>query len=134
MKRCPENGFRQTSHKIHKDIEWLIEYLPKFNGISILWLQDMVEIDASLASDASLIGGGATFRKQFIHFKFSPWVLEHTSNIAQREMLTILVALRTWGPELRGQVIRFSTDNENYKFAINLAEVVINIYCNVFGK
>ena len=102
-----------------KDVKWWKQYLPKFNGTAILWLQDSMEVDQFLASDASLVGGGAVMEKQFFHWKFDAEVLQQTDNIAQKEILTIVVVVKLWAKQLAGKVVWFSTDNEISKFAIN---------------
>ena len=108
-----------VTEDMRKDVKWWLEFLPGFEGTGILWLQDNVNTDALLASDASLTGGGATHDKQMFHFRFSPQIMQETENIAQREMLTIMIAIKLWKQELSGKVVRFSTDNQNCKFAIN---------------
>ena len=45
--------------------------------------------------------------------------MENTTNIAQREMYTILISMRLWGHEMYGCVVKFYTDNQNSMFAIN---------------
>ena len=34
-------------------------------------------------------------------------------------MITIVIAIKLWTPQLAGRVIRFSTDNQNAMYAIN---------------
>ena len=119
MTDCPEKGTVVVNEEIINDIDWWLGYLPSFSGVSILWLEDSLKIDELLASDASLIGGGATHGKEYFHFKFPGWILEETDNIAQREIYTIVVAIKLWGSRLAGKVVRFKTDNMISKFAIN---------------
>ena len=118
LRNCRENG-NPIQSELLKDIAWWKCFLPTFNGVLILWLLDLHPIDELLASDASLIGGGAVHKNEFVHFKFHPEILESTSNIAQREMYTIMVAMKLWGHKLAGNVVRFYTDNQNCLFAIN---------------
>ena len=104
---------------MRKDLKWWEAFLPDFSGVSILWLQDCLVTDYWLASDASLVGGGAVHQHQFFHIKFNQETLDNTTNIAQREMLTLLIAVKLWCEDLSGKVIRFNTDNQNCMFAIN---------------
>ena len=46
-----------------KNMQWWLDFLQIFNGVSILWLQDLKKIDACLAFNASLIGGGAVMQQ-----------------------------------------------------------------------
>ena len=66
-----------------------------------------------------MIGGGATQGKEYIHFKYSEYILQTTQNIAQRELYAIMVAIKTWKEELAGKVIRLSTDNQLSMIAVN---------------
>ena len=106
-------------NEMKKDIKWWLEFLPGFSGTSILWLLDKWEYDEQLASDASLVGGGAVCQNEFFHFKFNDNILKKTSNIAQLELFTILVSLRLWGQKLAGRVVRFYTDNQISMHVIN---------------
>ena len=119
LREMPERGYMHMKEKILQDLNWWRHYLPEFNGISILWLQDCLMVDNWFASDASMIGGGAMHGKQFFHFKFPKKILEIISNIAQRELLTIMVAIKLWSKALAGKVVRFSTDNQVSMHAIN---------------
>ena len=115
---CATSG-NKLDQEMVKDIQWWRDYLPDFDGVSILWLEDCLTTNAWLASDASLIGGGAVHKKQFFHVKFSPFIMNTTTNIAQRELYTILIAVKLWAKELSGKVVRFSTDSQVAMFAVN---------------
>ena len=119
LKQCYKDGKNTITQEFMEDLRWWKEFLPQFDGTAILWLQDKWGYDQQLASDASLTGGGAVFGKEYFHFKFDETVLAETTNISQREMLTILVSVRIWAPDLCGRVVRFCTDNQNCMFAIN---------------
>ena len=119
LKQCSDSTKYSVDSEIMKDLQWWKQFLPTFKGTAILWLQDSLTYEKLLASDASLVGGGAVHRKQFFHFKFPEWILQQTSNIAQREMITICVAIKMWSQQLAGRVVRFYTDNENCMYAIN---------------
>ena len=101
------------------DMQWWQEFLPSFDGSAILWLLDKWNYDQQLASDASMVGAGATFNQEYIHSKFTEEILTITGNIAQRELYTILVAMRLWGAQMTGRVVRFYTDNQVSMFAVN---------------
>ena len=119
LTECSDQGHNVINEEMKKDIQWWIQFLPTFEGVSMIWLLDRCGYDEQLTSDASLVGGGATFQTQMVHFKFNQQLLDNTSNIAQRELFTTLVALRIWAPELTGQVVRFYTDNQNSMYAVN---------------
>ena len=107
------------TQEMRKDVQWWLKFLPEYNGTSILWLQDMIEPDILIASDASMIGGRAVCNKEYFHVKFPETILQITSTIAQREILTIMIAVKLWSRTLEGKIIRFSTDNQVSLHAIN---------------
>ena len=113
------DSISMVDNELRKDLKWWKHFLPEFDGISILWLQDSMMVDEYLASDACLTGGGAIHCKDFFHFKFTNEILQQTHTIVQLELFTIVIALKKWSIELQGKVIHFSTDNEVSKFAIN---------------
>ena len=118
LRNTKEGSKYQVQEEMSKDINWWRQYLPKFSGVCMLWLQDVKEYDKLLASDASLIGGGGIHDKEYFHVKFPQEIINQTSNIAQREMVTILIAVKLWARKLKGKVVRFYTDNENCMYAI----------------
>ena len=105
--------------EMKKDLNWWLQFLPKFDGTSLIWLQEEYQEHSTIETDASLIGGGATYGKEFIHFKFTHDNLKQTANIAQRELFTILVAIKIWKKRLTGKLIRVKTDSMNSMFALN---------------
>ena len=123
LKETLNTGVTMVHPEIRKDLNWWKHFLPTFNRVSILWLQDVAQIDELLALDASLIGGGATHRKEFIHFKFPENINTATNHISVKELLTIVVAVKIWSEQLAGKVVRFFTDNEAAMHAINHGRV-----------
>ena len=119
LRTLPMVGYVKVPNQVIQDLRWWKEFLPTFDGVSILWLQDCLQIDEWLATDSSMIGGGSTHDKQFFHLKFPQKILESTINIAQRELFTILVTLKLWKNKLTGKVVRISTDSQVSMFAVN---------------
>ena len=107
--------------EMRKDLQWWSDFLPKFDGICIMWLEDWRAVDKTLVSDASLVGGGAVLHghKQFFHVRFPQWLINTTEHIAQREIFVIMVLVRLWANQLCGKVVRFSTDSETSMHIIN---------------
>ena len=121
---CKEDYSNYVTEEIRKDVNWWIGFLPGFDGTSILWLEDKWDYNELMATDASLIGGGATMSnelgsKEMFHCKFPQHIMEATNNIAQREMLTIVIAIKLWRKQLAGKVIRILTDSQVSMYAIN---------------
>ena len=119
MKEMPAHGHTTLRKDLKQDINWWRHFMQKYDGISILWLQDCLQINKFLESDACLIAGGAHCDKEYIHFKFPAEVMEQTNHISQREMYTILIAIKKWCRNLAGKVVRLSSDNLVSVQAIN---------------
>ena len=118
MTNCDEHH-NIKDEEMDKDIKWWLEFLPQYSGVSTLWLHDMKQYNTTLASDASMIGAGATFNHQYFHHRFSQEILQQTNTIAQLETFAVLIAVKLWCEELSGRVVRFYTDNQNTMYAIN---------------
>ena len=116
---CPEPGTIKVPDETRKDVNWWKEFLPTFNGLSILWLHDSLEVDHELATDGCLSGGGAVCGSECFHLKFNPELLEECEHINQLELYTITIAVKQWKEKLNGNIVRLSTDNEASVWAVN---------------
>ena len=101
-----------------KDLMWWEIFLPLYNGVSIMWMQQNPVPDSVIACDACLKGaGGILWGKGFYRLTFPPeW---QDKNIAYLEMLAIILAVKVWGHELRGNRIVINCDNESCCYVIN---------------
>ena len=59
--------------------------MPTFDGISILWLHDN-DKSSIIASDACLVGHGATYGNEYFHIKFDDFLLGRVEHISQLEL------------------------------------------------
>ena len=104
------------------DIAWRLEYLPKWNGISIFYDDVWSNNDKlHLWTDASNAGYGAYFQGQWIMQSYIGTLSSQTSRpIAWRELYAIVSAANTWGKQLKGKRIQFHCENQ----------AVVYILCN----
>ena len=65
-----------------------------------------------MATDSCLHGAGAVCTNEYFHAKFPEEIKKEFTNIAQLELLAILLAVRLWGHKFTGKIIRISCDNE----------------------
>ena len=102
---------------MRKDLEWWEKYLAVFNGIEILWLQELQTPQGEFATDACLTGMGATLLNEC----FSVHVPQNYKDwsITQLEMLAVLVACRRWATRLSGLYIFVHCDNQAVIHCIN---------------
>ncbi|MES9881884.1 MAG: hypothetical protein ABW185_13480 [Sedimenticola sp.] len=104
---------------LHRDLLWWDTFLPLYNGISMMAIVDWSVPDSVLATDATLKGCGAVFGSKFFHAVFPRFILDQKLSINALEMLSIVVALKMWGNELKGQRIVILCDNQSSCNVIN---------------
>ena len=100
-----------------KDIEWWKNFLPTYNGVSIMWLDQFLEPDFVVATDACKSGLGGVCGNEYFHFKLRGDYLNY--NIAYLEVLAVIMALKCWKNKLRGKSIVMKCDNMSVVQVIN---------------
>ena len=103
------------NREARRDIEWWLEFLPKWNAQSIILEQNRTASpDLELYTDASTVGYGAIYKT---HWFNGPWPEQFASNsIPWKELFTIYAAFFVWGPTWRGKKVLLHTDNEAATF------------------
>ena len=97
LRSLNENDRVRVSVEFRKDLEWWRNFLPTFQGESILWMCQVKEPDMIGAGDSSLKGMGAVCGKQYVKLQF-PEELAN-SNIAYLKLLAVVVMVKIWLPE-----------------------------------
>ena len=94
------------------DIQWWLDFLPGWNGVSLMLQPDWEAAgDLKLSTDASgTIGYGAYFQGAWIADTWSDQHLQHS--IQWKELFAVLAAAATWGHQWSGKKIRFDCDNQ----------------------
>ena len=112
---------RLPDHHVHlsalarADIVWWYTFLRSWNGVSLL---PAAEPSQEICSDASGTWGcGAQWGGNWLQL---PWPQAWAAaNIAQKEMVPVLLAVAVWGSQWAGERIRCYSDNAAVVFAIN---------------
>ena len=100
-----------------KDIAWWGKCSQEFNGVSLMWLHQMPGADSVIATDACPVGYGGTYKNLYFRGRFpKKW---QSQNIALLEILAVMVALKLWGEQLRGQYFWIKVDNEAVATVLN---------------
>ena len=94
------------------DIKWWWDYLPYFNTVNILWMEQVTKADVIVATDASMKGAGGVTDTEYFRFDFPDWILVEDRNIAHLEMLAALVGLKLWILKCKGKRIHMNCDNQ----------------------
>ena len=127
MQRMLSN-LRRLSHKsshftpsyaLLADLRWWNEFLAVYNGVSLLRSSPWIDTTVRFCTDACISGIGGFFDGRFFHSSYPPFIDTALLSIASLEMLAVIVSLKLWSEELRGQRILVRTDNQNTELAIN---------------
>ena len=94
------------------DVKWWYDILPQFKGTALLWLNDDEEADVTMATDACLEAGGGICGHEYFHVKFPDNIHRACGNIANKELLTVYIALKLWGCRITGCRVRINCDNQ----------------------
>ena len=106
------------------DIRWWLEFLPQWNGISLLYDAHWLAADAlELFTDACNTGYGAVCGDEWFAGAWSPAQLRAATrkeriSMPFLELHTLVQAAATWGGRWRGRKIRFFCDCEPVVHAI----------------
>ena len=112
---------RELESGTKKDIHWWLTCMQEHNGISPLWLADIQTESLTLLTDACLTGIGGTCNGEYYHARIDTSNPDHTkyTNIAQIEMLVILVGIRLWSKYLADKYILIKCGNQSVVACIN---------------
>jgi hypothetical protein len=102
-----------------KDIFWWSKFLPLYNGVSMMAVENWSYPDSVFACDACLIGCGGVFESEFFHSVFPEFITAKNVHINGLELLTIIVCLKLWAPRLHGKRITVYCDNQTSVIVLN---------------
>jgi hypothetical protein len=119
LRSMPKKGKTRISADFTDDIKWWLRYLPRFNGISLISYETWSQPDQLIASDACLVGCGATCGKEFFHSEFPSFIVAECLHINALELLSLVVAIRLWAGNLKGKMLTVLCDNEATVWVIN---------------
>ena len=117
MKTLQRQGVHTIPREARKDITWWASFITSHNGISIIWLHNNRDVDQLIATDASKYGFGGISGQEYFRDRFPERWKER--NIAELEIRAVIVALKIWGPKLKGQYFWVHVDNEAVAIIIN---------------
>ena len=85
-----------VTQEVKKDLNWWRVFMEKYNGTSIMWLQQRLQLNQVFHTDACLTGAGRFCNGNYYHKQFTKWVFTWDDNvhIAHLEMLVIIIGLK----------------------------------------
>ena len=111
LRGMPERGLFPLPREAVADIKWWQKFMPLYNGVSMMPWNEWSEPDEILSSDACLTGCGAWVEDEYFHQRFPEFILNQRLHINALELLTVVVALKVWGPRLKGKRLLGFCDN-----------------------
>ena len=87
--------------------------------MSILWLVDSVVVDGDMAMDSCMMVAGGWSGDQVFLVKFPRYVCKKFAHITHLELWAVIIAVKVWGKQHTGKIIRIHTDNEAMANIIN---------------
>ena len=116
-----QNSIKSLSHKaklsldFHRDIDWWLQFMPLFNGVSMLPKHQIDEVHI----DASNVASGIAFRGDWL---YTCWELDWPEvaplHINFKEVLSVVLAARRWGHLWANSRVTILTDSECAKYII----------------
>ena len=101
-----------VSQEMYRDIDWWRRFIRVYDRVSIMWMEQIPQGDALIATDACLTGMGATCMHEFIHCEF-PKNITNTGKykIHHLEMVALTVAVKVWSSQCMGKKFTVLCDN-----------------------
>ena len=115
-----------------KDVHWWRTFMSHYNGISIIPQVDWSVPDAIISTDSSLTGCGgfSCVTGEFFHREFPEYILDYDLDINSLELLTVVIAMKLWGPYLHGCRIVILCDNMTSVSVLNSGRTRNDFLCS----
>ena len=111
LRQMPDQRKVDIPAEAIQDIKWWIQYMPLYNGVSMMAWEDWSPPDQVVSSDACLTGCGAWVQGECFSTRFPEHIMAQQLHINALELLTIVVAIKTWSKSWKGKRIQVFCDN-----------------------
>ena len=121
LRGMPRVGKFPLTQEFQKDLWWWYHFLPGYNGVSMMPLEDWSYPDEVVATDACLEGCGAWHcgTQEYFHLEFPEFIRQKGLCINSLETLTVVVAAKLWDKMWKGKKIVLHCDNSVSVSVIN---------------
>ncbi|CAC5409964.1 unnamed protein product [Mytilus coruscus] len=96
LRDFPDKGKLVIQADFKLDLLWWQEFLPGYNGVSMILSDEFSNPDQLFSVSACLTGCGGWMDGRYFHCSFPEFILDQNLHINLFEMLTIVVALKLW--------------------------------------
>ena len=112
MKTISHSGTVSIPEFVRRDLRWWKIFLPLYNGVSMMAIENWAVPDEVFATDACLLGcGGWSEDRRYFHSPFPDTICKQSIDINGLELLTIIIACKVWGRGWKGKRMLVHCDN-----------------------
>ena len=112
LKEFPKKGQRKISKSMRKDIQWWINFMEEFDGITIMPPLAWSAPDTVFSSDACLKSCGGWADSEAFKCKFPDWLRNRGDvHINELELITFIIALKVWRNKISDKNVLAYCDN-----------------------
>ena len=115
---------------VKKDVLWWYKFMPLYNGVSMMLLEEWSDPDEIFSSDACLSGCGGFWKGKYFHTLFPLSYTKQKYHINILEMISIIICTKLWGQFFRGKRIKVYCDNISVCQVINSGKARCEILQN----
>lgn len=117
MHRC---GLHPIGEGLRKDVIWWRRALEDRNLVSMMWLQECVDEQERLVTDATLLALGGKMGNQCFRCRIAKNLTQNKQwSIVHFEILAVIVAVQVWQSRIKGKRLRMYCDNQAVVMVIN---------------
>jgi hypothetical protein len=114
-----EHDSHAIPDEVKLDLKWWKTFLPLYNGISVISVEEWSSPDETFSCDSCLSGCGGFFQGHYFHATFPTFIQELDLHISALELLTIVVCVHLWHMTFKSKKIVVQCDNMAVCIALN---------------
>ena len=112
LKNSNAKNMYEVTEQMKLDLHWWNRYIHEYDNISYMWMKEISEPDALIATDASLNGLGGKCNQEVFTINIPDAWREYNGYVIHHlEMLAVIVALKKWSRYLEGKRFTMLCDN-----------------------
>ena len=104
---------------VKKDLQWWSKFLPVYNGISMMQVEEWSKPDEIFSCDSCLEACGGFWMGHFYHARFPSSFSNSKFHITALEMIALIICLKLWGRYFRGKRIIVFSDSNSACLVVN---------------
>jgi hypothetical protein len=108
-----------VNQEFRKDLLWWQRFLVTFNGTTIIPEMAWLSPDSQFSTDSSLKSCGGWCGNQYFSRVFPSFILKEEHHISTLELLTVMVALKSWAVQFQNKRLKIYCDNDSAVQVIN---------------